>query len=62
MLVKKTGGRPSRNALPANGYNSHNANRIRLAMQGKINLDGELLEIAEAVDISASEPLEFLRL
>lgn len=55
-------GRPSRNALPANGYNSHNANRIRLAMQGKINLDGELLEIAEAVDISASEPLEFLRL
>jgi hypothetical protein len=31
-------------------------------MAGKINLDGELLEVAEAVEISASTPLEFLRL
>ena len=55
-------GRPSRNAIPASGYNSHNANRIKLVMEGKINLDGELLEVAGAVDISASVPLEFLRL
>jgi diacylglycerol kinase (ATP) len=55
-------GRPSRNAIPASGYHSHNASRIRLAMKGKINLDGELLEIDDAVDISASAPLRFLRL
>ncbi len=55
-------GRPNRNAIPASGYQSYNANRIRLVMEGKINLDGELLEVAGAVNISASEPLEFLRL
>jgi diacylglycerol kinase family enzyme len=55
-------GRPNRNAVPASGYFSRNANRIRLEMEGKINLDGELLEVAEALDISASMPLEFLRL
>ncbi len=55
-------GRPSRNAIPASGYNSHNADTIRLAMEGKINLDGELLEVAGTADISASVPLEFLRL
>jgi diacylglycerol kinase (ATP) len=55
-------GRPNRNAIPASGYHSHNASRIRLAMEGKINLDGELLEVAGALDISASEPLAFLRL
>lgn len=55
-------GRPSRNAVPASGYNSHNANRIRLEMDGKINLDGELLEVVGAVDISASVPLDFLQL
>jgi diacylglycerol kinase (ATP) len=55
-------GRPNRNAIPAFGYNSHNANRITLEMHGKINLDGELLQVTGAVDISASVPLEFLRL
>jgi diacylglycerol kinase (ATP) len=55
-------GRPNRNAVPGSGYISHNASRIRLEMTGKINLDGELLEVAEAVEISASTPLEFLRL
>jgi diacylglycerol kinase (ATP) len=55
-------GRPSRNAIPASGYRSHNADTIRLAMEGKINLDGELLEVAGTADISASVPLEFLRL
>lgn len=55
-------GRPNRNAVPGSGYISHNASRIRLEMAGKINLDGELLEVAKAVEISASTPLEFLRL
>jgi hypothetical protein len=55
-------GRPNRNAVPQSGYRSHNANRIRLAMKGKINLDGELVDVAEAAQISASAPLEFLRL
>jgi diacylglycerol kinase (ATP) len=55
-------GHPNRNAAPPSGYRSHNANRIRLAMQGKINLDGELVDVAEAAQISTSAPLEFLRL
>ena len=55
-------GRPSRNAVPTSGYRSHNANRIGLAMTGKINLDGELVDVTEAAQISASVPLEFLRL
>ena len=53
-------GRPSRNAVPAEGYRSHNAGKIHIAMDGKLNLDGEILEVAGAVDISASKPLEFL--
>ena len=55
-------GHPNRNAVPASGYNSHNANRISLEMDGRINLDGELLEVAGVVEISASASLEFLRL
>lgn len=55
-------GHPNRNAVPQSGYRSHNADRIQLAMQGKINLDGELVDVAEAAQISASAPLEFLRL
>ena len=55
-------GRHSRNAMPASGYHSHNTNRVTLKMEGKINLDGELLQVAQAATISASEPLAFLRL
>lgn len=55
-------GRPSRNAVPASGYHSHNAARIDLEMEGKLNLDGELLEVAGSVQITASRPLEFLLL
>jgi hypothetical protein len=55
-------GRPNRNAVPASGYLSHNADRITLALDGTLNLDGELLEVAGNVDISASQTLEFLRL
>jgi len=55
-------GHPSRNAVPANGYHSHNANTLRLEMNGKINLDGELIDVAGMVHIEASDPFEFLRL
>jgi len=55
-------GRPNRNAVPASGYYSHNADRVSLELEGTLNLDGELLQIAGVVNISASPPLEFLRL
>lgn len=55
-------GRPNRNAVPASGYHSHNANMVALRMAGKINLDGELLAVESVVNIGASAPLEFLRL
>jgi diacylglycerol kinase (ATP) len=55
-------GKPNRNAVPQSGYRSHNADALHLAMTGKINLDGELVEVAESAQINASVPLEFLRL
>jgi diacylglycerol kinase (ATP) len=55
-------GHPSRNAIPASGYRSHNADQIRLAMSGTINLDGELVPVAETVAIQASTELVFVRL
>lgn len=55
-------GRPNRNAVPASGYRSHNADNIALHMQGKLNLDGEILEADGVVKISASQQLEFLKL
>jgi len=55
-------GKPSAHATASNGYHSHNANRMTLGMTGKVNLDGELLDVASAVEISASHTLEFLRL
>ena len=55
-------GQPNRNATPSAGYNSHNANRMRLEMHGTINLDGELLPVNTAVEIHPSTALEFLRL
>ena len=53
-------GRPNRNAVPASGYHSHNAQRLDLRMAGKLNLDGEILDIKNHVEIRASQPLEFL--
>jgi diacylglycerol kinase (ATP) len=53
-------GRPSRNAVPASGYRSHNADQIALTMQGKLNLDGEIIDVDGAVTISATKALEFL--
>jgi diacylglycerol kinase (ATP) len=55
-------GRPSRNAVPSSGYHSHNADRITLQLQGKLNLDGEILDINDSIIIEASKPLEFLQL
>ena len=55
-------GRPSDNAVPTSGYISHNSQKICIEMNGKLNLDGEILEAKGPVHISASVPLEFLRL
>jgi hypothetical protein len=55
-------GKPSRNAVPASGYHSHNTDSICLELDGKLNLDGEILVPDGPVKISASENLEFLRL
>lgn len=55
-------GRPNRNAVPESGYFSHNAQHIRLEMDGKLNLDGEILVANGPVEITASKPLEFLTL
>ena len=55
-------GRPNHNAIPASGYRSHNADHIRMELDGKLNLDGEILDANGPVHISASVPLEFLKL
>jgi hypothetical protein len=55
-------GRPSSHATAANGYHSHNAGRVTLDLQGKLNLDGEILLANGPVEITASPRLEFLRL
>lgn len=55
-------GRPSRNAVPASGYHSHNANQLSLNLKGKLNLDGEIFAADGRVDISATQQLEFLQL
>lgn len=55
-------GRPNRNAVPESGYISHNANEICLQLDGKLNLDGEILVIKGQIEISASPNLDFLKL
>lgn len=55
-------GKPGRNAVPAQGYFSHNADNITLFMEGKVNLDGEIIDVRDRVDISATAALEFLQL
>ena len=55
-------GRPNHNAIPASGYRSHNADHIRMELDGKLNLDGEIIVANGPVRISASAPLEFLKL
>jgi hypothetical protein len=55
-------GRPNRNAVPASGYRSYNATTLHLALEGKLNLDGEMLEVSGPLQISHSAPLAFLAL
>jgi hypothetical protein len=55
-------GRPNRNAVPASGYSSYNTTTMTLEMEGKLNLDGELLDVTGTTQISASAALEFLQL
>lgn len=53
-------GRPNRNAVPASGYFSYNADVIQLELEGKLNLDGEILDASGTTRISASPTLDFL--
>ncbi len=55
-------GKPGANAVPEQGYFSHNADSIALDMQGKVNLDGEIIEVDGELAITATRPLEFLQL
>lgn len=55
-------GKPGRNAVPEQGYFSHNADRVVLEMEGKLNLDGEILQGHPRVTVAASRALEFIRL
>ena len=55
-------GKPNANAIPAEGFFSHNAQSLVLDIEGKLNLDGEILESGGLVEISASPALEFLKL
>jgi diacylglycerol kinase (ATP) len=58
-------GKPSRHATAENGYISHNADRISIKMQGRLNLDGEILtsdSADEPVSITASPAITFIKL
>ncbi|TGD71584.1 kinase [Mangrovimicrobium sediminis] len=55
-------GRANRNAVPGEGYHSWRTDSLALQLAGKLNLDGEIIEPGGAVTLSASRPLEFLRL
>jgi hypothetical protein len=54
-------GKPGRNAVPAEGYFSHNAEHLQLWMEGKVNLDGEILPVNGSVEINTTRPLTFLQ-
>jgi hypothetical protein len=54
-------GRPSRRARAGEHYHSHNAQDVELALAGELNLDGELLTVAQRARLAASPPLVFLR-
>ncbi len=54
-------GNPGRNAVPAEGYFSHNAENMQLWMAGKVNLDGEILTVNDSLSITATRPLTFVR-
>ena len=58
-------GRPNRHTTEANGYYSHNADRIRLTMDGIWTLDGELYQAMASdgpVTITSGGDVTFVRL
>ncbi|MEP4486585.1 MAG: diacylglycerol kinase family protein [Halioglobus sp.] len=55
-------GKPSANAVTTEGFYSYNAQSLSVDMEGKLNLDGEILEASGPVEISASPVFEFLKL
>ncbi|MEP5764470.1 MAG: diacylglycerol kinase family protein [Halieaceae bacterium] len=55
-------GKPNRNAVPGSGYYSYNARNLHLALQGRVNLDGEIIVSDSGLDISLTPTLEFLSL
>ncbi len=55
-------GKPNDNAVPISGYHSHNADQLYLSMRGKVNIDGEVMSVAQSLHLAATQPLEFLRL
>jgi diacylglycerol kinase (ATP) len=58
-------GRPGRAVVPDAGYHSHRATRVTLEMDGRFNLDGEIVAVSRTegpVVITAAGPLRFLRL
>ncbi len=58
-------GRPNRHVTEANGYYSHNAERIRLTMDGMWTLDGELYQATPGdgpVTITSGGDVTFVRL
>jgi len=55
-------GRPNRHATQANGYRSANADGMTLQLNGKVNLDGEILDVQREVRISSTKALEFIQL
>jgi hypothetical protein len=55
-------GRPNRNAVPRQGYHSHNAGHLALELTGALNLDGEVFTPTGPLLLEASRELAFLRL
>jgi len=56
-------GRPNRHVRAENGYESFRCARIELSFEGDLNLDGELVETADAdtpLVLTAEGPLKFL--
>ncbi len=54
-------GKPSRNAVPDQGYFSHNADNVELWMEGKVNLDGEILPVDGLLQVGTTAPLAFIQ-
>jgi hypothetical protein len=55
-------GKPGANAVPEQGYFSHNATALALTLDGKLNLDGEILTADGDVTVTTTEQLEFIQL